>query len=104
MFSSFVEAATMQSEPGQQAVDGSAAVGDHADNGQLGGVRYELIVQPGRVRDPQYGRDLGPVGDRLHPGPRPRRWREPAGYDLACPLESAALGEAQGRGRGGEMR
>lgn len=99
----FIEAPKTPGEPSKQAVDGSAAVSDMTDDGPLAGVRRELSILPGRIRVTQSGSDLRPVGDCLDPRPRSRRRREPAGCDLACPLDVAAMREAQRGGGSGEV-
>ena len=90
-------------EPGQQAVDGASAVAGHPDDGELAGVQCELVIQPRGVGEAERGGDLSPEGDRLGPGPRPRRWREPAGRDLARLLPVATQREAQRGSGGGEV-
>jgi hypothetical protein len=102
-FGRLAGAAQAPGEAGQQAVDGAPAVGAHTDDGELTGVRRQLLMQPPRVRLAERDGDLGPVGDRLDPGPRPRRRREPAGHDLARRPQVAAQHEAQRGGRSGEM-
>jgi hypothetical protein len=68
-FGRLAGAAQAQGEAGQQAVDGAPAVGAHTDDGELAGVRRQLLVQPPGVRLAERDGDLRPVGDRLDPGP-----------------------------------
>ena len=64
-----IKSAELPGKPGEQAVDGPAAVRAGTHDGELARSGDELAAQPVRVGDAQFDGDLGPVGDRLDTGP-----------------------------------